>query len=180
MGHHFDPFNPQPQSIDIRDIAIGLSNTCRFSGQIPEHYSVAQHSVIMSHQVPDECALEALLHDAAEAYLGDVPRPVKFGLPDYRRLSEIVESAIALKYGLVYPWPDDVKDADLRIVMTEGRDFGRDTSDWGITQAPYEFTIYPLMPQTCADIFMDRFHELYYSRIQMKQNVNAILSRSDD
>lgn len=73
----FDPLHPDPDLIDIRDIAQGLGHTCRFNGQVVNFYSVAQHSIMVSKIVPDEYRLHALLHDAAEAYLGDVVRPLK-------------------------------------------------------------------------------------------------------
>jgi len=78
-GKKFFPFAPHPHQIDIRDIAHGLSLLCRFSGQCPYFFSVAEHSIY----VADNLKLEGLLHDASEAYLADLPRPVKIGLPEY-------------------------------------------------------------------------------------------------
>lgn len=70
-GHHFDYRNISHDAICIEDIATGLSNTCRFAGQLPEFYSVAQHSVHVSQIVPPEFAFEALMHDAPEAWCND-------------------------------------------------------------------------------------------------------------
>jgi 5'-deoxynucleotidase YfbR-like HD superfamily hydrolase len=64
-GKHFNYLDIQQDAIEIEDIANALSNICRFAGHLPEFYSVGQHSVLTSHLVPQEFALEALLHDAA-------------------------------------------------------------------------------------------------------------------
>lgn len=72
-GKHFNYLDIQQDDIVIEDIATALSHICRFAGHLPEFYSVGQHSVLTSHLVPQEFALEALLHDAAEAYLQDIP-----------------------------------------------------------------------------------------------------------
>ena len=75
-GKKFFPFDPRPEQICIEDIAHGLSMLCRFSGQCPYFYSVAEHSIYVVHCLPDNLQLEGLLHDASEAYLADLPRPV--------------------------------------------------------------------------------------------------------
>jgi hypothetical protein len=164
-GHRVNVFDPKLDSIRLIDIAQGLSHTCRFSGQIPWHYSVGQHSLIMSTLVPPVFALEALMHDAAEAYLGDVPKPIKAGLPDYRRVSEIMEGAIAQKFRLAYPWPEAVHVADRRMVLTEAAAFGRDTTGWGVDGVPYEgMVISPMRPDTVCEAFMARAMELIIQR----------------
>lgn len=78
----------------ILDIARGLSNVCRFSGQCRTFYSVAQHSVRVANCLPKQMRTWGLLHDASEAYLADMPRPVKALLPDYVALEEKVQSSI--------------------------------------------------------------------------------------
>jgi len=105
-GKDFDPFNPKPEDIDIEDIARGLSRTCRFAGQLQadrEYYSVAQHSVIMTKwaqidlEGPETCK-QLLLHDASEAYLGDIVSPNKYRLPGYCQLEAIVQDCIFNKF----------------------------------------------------------------------------------
>jgi 5'-deoxynucleotidase YfbR-like HD superfamily hydrolase len=77
QGGCFEPFNPHPDQIHIRDIAHALALTCRFTGHCLDFYSVAQHSVMVSQIVSHKHALAGLLHDASEAYLTDVASPIK-------------------------------------------------------------------------------------------------------
>jgi hypothetical protein len=163
-GRRVDVFAPDPASLVVDDIATALSHVCRFSGHVPWHYSVAQHSWLMSYLVPEPVALEALMHDAAEAYLGDVPRPIKLGLSDYRAVSDIMDAAIAAKWGLVYPWPAAVHESDMRMVMTEARTFGRDTADWGIDADPYGIEITQFDAGSVAAAWRNRFRDLYTAR----------------
>ena len=89
-GQHFYPLDPRPHEVNMLDIAHALSMICRFNGHTQFFYSVAEHSIRCAYhaheQWPDriELQLAALLHDASEAYLCDIPRPVKLQLPDYR------------------------------------------------------------------------------------------------
>lgn len=104
---------------DISEIAHALSKICRFTGHSDEFYSVAQHCVEASHFVPQEYALEALMHDASEAYLGDVSTHLKSLLPEYKVLEHEVEAAISLQYDLAFPLPDCVKEADMFMLAAE-------------------------------------------------------------
>lgn len=120
-GKHFHFLNPSDDEIDIEDIAYALANNCRFNGHCDRFYSVAEHSVFVSSLLPKELQLAGLLHDAAEAYLTDIPSPIKQFMPEYKTLEHTVETAIARKFGL----PEDVfsqqqiKEADIRQLMTE-------------------------------------------------------------
>lgn len=132
-GKHLDLIDPQPDMIDILDIAHGLSNLCRFAGQCRYYYSVAQHSAMASQIVGKEHAWEALLHDASEAYLVDMPRPLKQLLPDYRNIEQRLESAIRQKFGLPATQSDAVTHADRVMLATERRDLmPPDETDWPI------------------------------------------------
>jgi uncharacterized protein len=118
-GKKFYPFNPSPEQIEIVDIAHGLSMVCRFSGQCPYFYSVAEHCIHVTNALPPSLKLEGLLHDASEAYLADLPKPVKMGLRDYSLLETQVETVIAEKFNLACPTPSEVKTADLAMLKQE-------------------------------------------------------------
>jgi hypothetical protein len=121
-GLYIDVFNPDPADIDIMDIAIGLSHCCRWGGQLRQHYSVAQHSVICSHLLEDydeEMRLAGLMHDAAEAYMCDLPYPIKAMLPEYKAVENGLLKAIAKKFGFGFPLPAPVKQADTVMLHVE-------------------------------------------------------------
>ena len=126
-GGYFDFNTPEEQDYNITDIAHALSHTCRFTGHCDKYYSVAQHSVLCSYLVRPEYALEALLHDAQEAYLNDISTPLKNLLPDYREIEAKVEKAIAKQFLLAFPIRQEVKDADRVMIANEFRQlFGKD------------------------------------------------------
>ena len=122
-GTEFDFLNPENSYVDIEIVANALSKICRFTGQIkPESfYSVAQHSVYVSYLVPYEHQWNALLHDSAEAFIGDVSKPLKNLLPDYQLIEERVEKAVAGKLGYNCNIHPIVKKADnvMRIIEQE-------------------------------------------------------------
>ena len=111
-GIYMNIFEPTLDMICIEDIAHSLSHQCRFAGHLPVFYSVAQHSVIASRYVSSEHALAALLHDASEAYLCDIPRQIKPKLTNYKEIEDNLMKLIAEKFGFGYPLHSDVKQAD--------------------------------------------------------------------
>jgi hypothetical protein len=118
-GIEFDVCNPEPDLIEIEDIAHALANLCRFTGHTKHFYSVAQHSFLCASLVPPEHRFETLLHDAAEAYVGDVSSPLKAQLPGYKLIECKVEQAVRERFGLppkMSPW---VKEADLQMLAAE-------------------------------------------------------------
>ena len=121
-GRTINLLDPQPESIHILDIAAGLANECRFAGQCPRFYSVAQHSVLASQIVRHGLAMQALLHDAAEAYLKDIPSPLKALLPEYRAIEDRLSRVIRRRYGLPEDLAEEVEAADLQLLATEARD----------------------------------------------------------
>jgi len=118
-GQWFDILKPEEYQYDIEEIATSLSNQCRYTGHVNRFYSVAEHSVLVSRLVPERLRLTALLHDASEAYVGDVASPLKKLLPEYQRIEETVQKAIANFYDLEYPFPEEVHLADKRMYWQE-------------------------------------------------------------
>lgn len=161
-GIAFEPLNPDPTLITIEDIAHALGNSCRFTGHVRRFYSVAQHSVFCTDLVPDEMKLTALLHDASEAYLSDIARPIKmqpeFG-DVYKKAEKRLEEAIATRFGLIYPYPAEVKWADNVMLRTEQRDlmpdnFRHEGEDY------YPDVIEPWGPDKAGVVFLARYYEL--------------------
>lgn len=163
-GKHFDLVDPQPDMINVLDIAHGLSNCCRFAGQSHLFYSVAQHSVLASEIVPEGFELEALLHDASEAYLGDVTRPLKQLLPDYREIERRVEDAIRAAFGLPSVQSEAVSHADRVMLATERRDLmPKDASEWPILHGitPLDNRIRAVNNNHAKSLFMHRLLEVF-------------------
>jgi len=118
-GKPFYPLAPTMDSIDIVDIAHSLSLTCRFAGHVSTFYSVAEHCVLLSYAVAPENALWALLHDATEAYVGDMVWPLKEEVPQYKAIEDDLMRVICAKYGLPLAQPAQVLEYDRRIVIDE-------------------------------------------------------------
>lgn len=118
-GRYLDLTAPDPALVNVSDVAHALARLCRFTGHATRFYSVAEHCVRASYLVPPEDALVTLLHDATEAYLGDVSSPLKGLLPEYRVLEERMHRAIAEAFGLPETLPASVKAADLRMLAAE-------------------------------------------------------------
>lgn len=164
-GRYFDFIDPQPDQIDIKDIIWGLSNVCRFTGQCTSFYSVAQHSVLVSRNVPVYDRRAALLHDAAEAYVGDMSGPLKQLCPDYKVIEKRVEAAIFAKFGISTPLPPSVKHADLRLLRTEQRDLTAGHAEsWNGLDAypPLSERIIPMTPGEARDFFRMEYDALFF------------------
>ena len=118
-GIYMNVFEPTPEMICIEDIAHALSQICRFGGHLPVFYSVAEHSWYCSQLVKPEHQLAALMHDASEAYLLDIPRPIKNQLTNYKEIEHKLMLLIAEKFGFEYPMHNDVKMADETALVVE-------------------------------------------------------------
>jgi 5'-deoxynucleotidase YfbR-like HD superfamily hydrolase len=125
-GIMFDPLNPKPEDIRIQDIAWALSNICRFNGHTSLNYSVAEHSLAVSSTIEKGFELAGLLHDASEAYLGDIASPLKYsGIYDkYLEVEKRLQTMIYERYRV--NWQDAlffVKEADQKALETEQKKY---------------------------------------------------------
>jgi hypothetical protein len=162
-GRAFCPLSPQSRDVCIEDIAHALSMKCRFTGHCREFYSVAQHSYFVSTVVPELDALWGLMHDAAEAYLPDVARPIKNAIAGFRDIEYDVLQTITQRFGLSWPMPMPVRDADMVMLATEQRDLMSKppylwTSIEGIK--PLESKITAWEPRKAEEMFLHRFKVL--------------------
>lgn len=121
-GNRFYPLEPRIDRVAIEDIAHGLAYQCRFNGQTREFYSVAQHSLVVASLVPPHLRLAALLHDGAEAYLGDMVKPLKVLLPAFAAIEDQVSAIIAAAFDIDFSNYEPIKRADLIALATEKRD----------------------------------------------------------
>jgi len=159
-GREIDLLNPDPALLVIEDIAHALSLICRFTGHVRRHYSVAQHSVFVSRICPPEIARWALLHDAAEAYVGDMSSPLKRAVGEsYRRIEAGVAGAISEAFDAPIA---DVKPWDLAALMSERRDLMPQSSPW-VCEAvkPHPEMVCPLNPGDAEELFLARYHRLW-------------------
>lgn len=167
-GKEVNPFDFKPENVDIDDIAHALSNQCRFSGHTRHFYSVAQHSVLASivAEVDGDMSLAKtmLMHDAAEAYLLDIPRPIK------RRLASVTDAFMNAEEGIMrvlserflFKWPmDDAgKEIDNRMLFTEKRDL-MEPCNWGWEMLPYATRIIAQDPREAKYEFLGQFGRLF-------------------
>lgn len=162
-GRAFYPFEAKPEDIDLLDIAHALSMLCRYGGHCSQFYSVAEHCVLMSEKVSPEAALWALLHDATEAYLGDLIRPLKLALPDYRAAEDRLMGVICERFGLDPTCPAEVKEADNRILRDE-RDalMGAPPLPWSSIEdvPPLKVVIHGWNYRAAEAIYLERLGEL--------------------
>jgi hypothetical protein len=127
-GGRIWPLDPRPEEINIEDMAHALSNLCRFGGHVKQFYSVAQHCILAAElleELPTNInPMYGLLHDASEAYLIDLPRPIKYslGMSDYRDAERRLEAMIYTKFGLGVEPPSEVKWID-RILLRNEQDW---------------------------------------------------------
>jgi 5'-nucleotidase len=172
-GRFVNPLDPDPEQLDIQDIARALANTCRFGGHCRSFYSVAQHSVIVSELVEQgggdvEDVFAALMHDASEAYLGDMPHPLKhrsalgeaFKVAE-KRLEQVINARFRIKPGV-----PEIKRADRALLATERRAFS--TEDWHWPELdgvePLDLHLTAWSPDEAAAKFAARYAELDAAR----------------
>jgi len=161
--------NPHPDDVRIEDIAHALSLICRYGGQCREFYSVAQHSLIVASEVKKNSSshsliLHGLLHDAAEAYLGDMVRPLKATMPRYKLIEHVTEGVIAAALDLPPLTLEQraiIKHFDNVALMTERRDLVNHCGhDWTPRAEPRSEPIVPMSPEEAESGFLLAYHSL--------------------
>lgn len=168
-GKQFFYRNIQPDGIDIIDIARSLSMVPRFLGHLNKNYSVAQHSLYVSRMVSAEATFWGLLHDATEAYLSDLPAPLKWILPEYVKLEKKLEAIIISKFkiNVTDKIRKEVKEADIQMVVTENDQFRSHKIPWGyyedVKPSTNRLAIYTW--EEIEQLFLERYYHL--------ENVNS-------
>lgn len=171
-GRMVTPLSPVPATLSITDIAYALANKCRYSGHTAVYYSVAEHCVLMAlfalNRGDNLGARWALLHDAVEAYIPDVPRPLKPGLVGWREIEETMEIAILFHFGfgqqierLTDEQREMVKSLDTRILLREAKVLLVSGGlNWRIEGKPLPVTIHGWTPAQARAEFLSLFDEL--------------------
>lgn len=168
----FYPLDPRPDDIDIKNIAWSLSMQCRFNGNINAFYSLAQHSVVVSriveseHPFDNDLVLHALLHDAHEAYTGDIITPIKTQFGAIYEIEERLDRVIMEVFGLEPKMPDAVRRADETALVTEMRDLHTDPylGEKFAHVKPLDYVIEPVGHKEAYNMFMRRFEDLQERR----------------
>lgn len=163
-GKKFHILDPQPEEVDIVDIAHALSNLCRFGGHCQKFYSVAQHCAVGAEAFDNpKVALHFLLHDSQEAYLCDLPRPIKRLLPRYKDIEKVVQEVIFLSLNIREKFDHHIEPMDMRMLATERRDLMKDSQIWttldGIESLP------GLIEPWTQSVAKEKFLTLYYDLI---------------
>lgn len=172
-GHAFYPKEGKISKIEIDDVAHALSNICRYNGHCRKFYSVAEHSVLVSRIIramwPEdlEAIWAGLLHDATEAYVGDVTTPLKITMPQFMALEDSIALDIAKKFKIKWTkrTVERVKLADMTALSTEARNLFKDVSKWS-TIKTYEprpellSPSFPVPPDTAASYFLEEFKRI--------------------
>lgn len=171
-GKPFWPLDPKVNDIDIIDIAHALSLQCRYAGHCKFHYSIAQHSVLVAENVSKPNKLWGLLHDASEAYLMDVPRPIK-QVPEFQAYREAelkIMQCVIEKFGLSPVEPDEVKLIDTKICFNEQKWIMNESyTPWKLKGEAIPGLIIGRWPPEFAEyMFLQAFNEYAEQKIDME------------
>lgn len=159
-GGKFSFLHPKSSQIHIKDIVHCLSLIQRYNAHTKIPYSVLNHLIICHDYAPEKYKKEALSHDFSEAYLCDIPSPLKILIPQYKEIELRVEKVMAKKFNLVFPFPSEIKIIDLTVRATEQRDLMRGKDYKYSLYLPYDKKIKPLSTEKCKEEFMKRFNKL--------------------
>jgi len=166
-GRQVSLLNPLSSQIDIGDIAHGLAYQCRFNGQTTRFYSIAQHCLMVASILPGHLKLAGLLHDAAEAYVGDIVQPLKLLLPDFQMIEDRFIQVIGLRLGISLGYHPDIKHADLVALATEKRDLlPRERCNWAVLDgiSPMSRLTLPMTPEQAEEAYLKTFFALREAR----------------
>jgi len=166
-GRMVTPLTPNPRTLGITDIAYALANKCRYTGHTAKYYSVAEHCVLMAQYglyTSTEVARWALLHDAVEAYLPDIPRPLKPGIPGWAEIEGRMERAVLTHFQLTLraSTREAVKDMDTRILLREAETLLVSGGlNWQIPGKPLRVTVEGWEPRRARSRFLTTFNALF-------------------
>lgn len=161
-GLEYNILEPKLETVNIYDIAHALANSCRYNGHCNQFYSIAEHCVHVSYQVPEKDALAGLLHDASEAYVGDMVKPLKKFMNYFKEIEDKNVNIIYHRFGLEPKEPDSVKEADYKMLLTEQRQlFNKRNENIKHPVSAYEMKIHCWEPKFAEIAFLGRFFQLY-------------------
>ena len=157
---------PDVELIRLVDIAHGLARCNRWCGQTREGYNVAQHSVYVSRLLELEghthlTQFQGLMHDASEAYLGDMSRPLKDLCPQYKEIEQMWEGVIEMRFGIEGPLHPSVKAMDVQAYRVEARDLYGHPMSIQPPSKDYPTIHYCWTPRSAEMVFRTRFFELW-------------------
>lgn len=159
-GKKFTPLDPRPEDICAEDIAHALGNMCRFNGHCKRFYSVAEHSIRVAELAPDCLLRLALLHDAAEVYLTDMPRPLKSAFPEFSIIERRIRACILERFNVSLDGWEEVEYADMIMLATEARDLmSEPPCEWDPMPMPLELEIDEIInPLSYKDLWLELFN----------------------
>ncbi len=158
-GVEFYPLDPRAEEVNIEDIANALSKACRYAGHCLRFYSVAEHCVHVADKAPFALKLTALMHDASEAYLVDMPRPIKPFIGGYAEIEDRLMKVIAAKFGFLWPVPPEIKKLDNGILNDEReQNMVSPPRDWQVPDPAIGAKLQFWNPEQARHEFMDAFN----------------------
>lgn len=160
-GSRFYPLDPRPEELCPVDITLALSKMCRFGGHCLRFYSVAEHSIHVSRVLPPHLRLAGLLHDATEAYVNDIIRPIKPWLQGYAEVEHRVWLAVCARWGLDVELDALVKQADNAVLLAEREAIMHPTGEeWSIPGPAAQVSIQCWSPAVAAQLFIAELQSL--------------------
>lgn len=164
-GQKFPLHEIDPAKLLIEDIAHALAFQCRYGGHAKIFYPVAYHCVLASQVAPEGFEYTTLMHDASEAYLVDIPRPIKKLLPGYYEIENMLMAKIAEKFEFSWPLPPEVTYIDNAILSDEHEQVvspmpGITAAEWGAPHPKLGVNIVEVSPRQAEQMFLDRFFEI--------------------